>query len=102
MAKSIKSIYFYSDLLIKAEEQDLNLNALCNEALRIAVNKKENQGEVEGALGNYLTHQTERINDMKILRRLSKKRNERFNRALHAFAEKYNMELYEVIKELHL
>ena len=102
MAKSIKSIYFRSELLLSAEAQDIDVNAICNEALKIAVNRGHNQGTTEGAFGNFLQTQAEKAKDIEIVRKLSKNRDERFNAALKVFCSKYDLHLHEALKEIGL
>jgi len=99
MVKSIKSIYFMSELLMEAEQRKINVADICNEALRIALRSGGNTGSVEGALGNFLNTQAEKANDIKIIRKLSRNKDEAFNRALRAFAIKNTLSLSEALKE---
>ena len=47
MAKSIKSVYFESELMLMAEQQDININHICNEALRLALHPADSVAGAE-------------------------------------------------------
>lgn len=104
MAKCMKTIYFESAPFIKAEEIGIDIGAICNEALKIAVNNENAQGTTEGALGNFLNHQAGRAKDLAICRRLyahkEKDRNDNFNKAIRMFCEKYELDLAAAMKEV--
>jgi hypothetical protein len=102
MAKSIKSIYFASQVLLEAERQRLDLSAICNEALLIAINREKNQGNMAGAFGNYLESQAQRTKDVQIVRKVGLKQSPNYNSILRLFAEKYGITLQEALKEAGL
>jgi hypothetical protein len=98
MAKSFKTIYFESELMLEAERQKVDLNLLCNEALRAVLNKDVNSGSVAGAVGNFLDTEAEKTKDLQVLKRLSRVRDERFNQGLRIYCSKYGLELHEALK----
>lgn len=98
MVKSISTIYISSEILTEAKAKNLPISQICEEALKLSLNVDTNTGSVGGALGTFLNLQAEKKKDMETIRRLSRNRDQRFNRALKAFGEKYSMELIEVLK----
>lgn len=100
MAKSIKSVYFDSAVLLEAERQKLDIGGICNEALRLAVNKSVNQGTTEGALGNFLEHEAHKRSDLAIIKRLHSKQHPNFNQGLKIYAERYNLSISDAMKEV--
>ena len=100
MAKSFKTIYFSSELMLEAEKKEIDINAICNEALRIAVNREANQGTPAGELGNFLDKQAFHEKNKQIMRKLAKNKDERFNRNLHLYATEYGLSIAEALKEI--
>jgi hypothetical protein len=96
MAKSIKSIYFESDLMLKAEEKNLNLNFLCNEALRLALNDKSNTGQA-------INDAAEQAKDNQTMLRIKMIKGsmgrEKWQKAVIMYGQKYDLTIDEVIKK---
>ena len=98
MAKSLKSIYFESELIIEAEKQDLNVNSICNEALRLALN-------TDSATGEKLRLDAELRKDEQILMRCNVNRSksrvgaETWRKVVTAFATKYKMDIEDVLRK---
>lgn len=100
MAKSIKSVYFESILLIQAEEQGIDINSICNEALKMAVNP------VSTAAGEELKKQAELSKDNQTMVRYStglstKSGREIWARAVQVYAKKYNLSEADVIRKFN-
>lgn len=98
MAKSIKSIYFESNLLIEAENLNLDINSLCNEAIRLALNSENDETGLE------LKKKAEASKDEQVLIRCSLLRNSRAGRekwakVVTAYARKYNLSIEEVLRK---
>ena len=97
MAKSLKSIYFESELIIEAEKQDLNLNSICNEALRLTLNK-------DSATGEKIRNDAELRKDEQVLLRCSVNKSksrvgaETWRKVVTAFAQKYKMDIENVLR----
>jgi uncharacterized protein YggU (UPF0235/DUF167 family) len=102
MVKAITTIYLQSGILEEAKARKLEISRICEEALKLSLNHEANSGKVEGALGNFLTHQAEKKKDIDIIKRLSRKRDEKFSHALRVYCAKYNIELSEAVKEIGL
>jgi hypothetical protein len=100
MAKSIKSVYFESALLIEAEAQKVDINSLCNEALRMAVNS------VSSPAGEELKKQAETAKDNQTMVRYSTNRNtksgrETWAKAVALYGQKYNLSEGEVLRKFN-
>ena len=100
MAKSLKSIYFESELIIEAEKQDLNLNSICNEALRLTLNK-------DSATGEKIRNDAEARKDEQVLVRCSTNRSksrmgaETWRKVVTAYAQKYKMDIEDVLRRFN-
>lgn len=104
MAKSIKSIYFDSVILIEAETQGIEISAICNEALLLAVNQFKNQGTTEGAFANLLQNKAMRTKDLLIVKKhysnREKDKKGLFEQAISMYCEKYHLDRHEAMKEV--
>jgi hypothetical protein len=99
MAKSLKSVYFESELLLEAEKQGLKdrINAICNEALRVALNS-------DSDLGAELKLKAEKKKDEQIMLKYSLKRNSRqgakvWAKAVDLYSQKYKMSIDDVLRK---
>jgi len=98
MAKSLKSVYFESSLIIQAEEENVNINLICNEALRMALNATTNP------VGAEINKQADIAKDNQTMIKYSCKLNSPMGRAVWAkavamYAEKYDMTQEDVVKK---
>lgn len=95
MAKSIKSIYFESDLMLKAEEKQLNLNFVCNEALRLALNDNSSTGQA-------INNAAEQAKDNQTMTRIKMIKGylgrEKWQKAVIMYGQKYDLTIDEVIR----
>lgn len=105
MAKSFKTVYFKSENLLEAERQGLNVNLICDEALKLAVNRDLNKGTEAGEMGQYLDKQVLRQKNLKAMQKLSRERNtpmgqEKFTHNLRLYCIEYGLELNQGLKEI--
>lgn len=61
MVKSISTIYLDSDLLIEAKQKQVNISAICNEAIYLALQKGE-EGSTAQAVGKFINNKVEERN----------------------------------------
>ena len=99
MAKSLKSIYFESELIIEAEKQGMEkrLNDLCNEALRMALNN-------DSAAGLKLREEADLRKDNNTMRRIeinkdTRQGSIRWGKAVTLYAQKYGMDIADVLRK---
>lgn len=100
MAKSIKSVYFESVLLIEAEAQGVDINAICNEALKMAVNP------VSTPAGEELKKQAELSKDNQTMLKYSLNKSTRHGhetwvKAVQIYAKKYGLSEGDVLKKFY-
>lgn len=103
MAKSIKSIYFESALLLEAEAQNIDVGAICNEALRIAISKEK--GTEGGKVADFIKNQAQRAKNTAIMKKLAAHRDtpaglEKFQKNLRIYCTEYGLDIAEAIKEI--
>ena len=98
MAKCFRTIYFDAAVFLEAEKQHADFNGICNEALRLFVNRQANEGTTAGALGNYIQDETNKQKNIEIMRKLGKNRDEKFNKNLKIFCEAYHLTPQEALK----
>ena len=97
MAKSLKSIYFDSELLIEAEKLNIKMNDICNEALRVVLNSDSTTGEA-------IRKEAELRKDNNTMRKIEIGKNsrvgaERWGKAVKLYAQKYEMNIVEVLRK---
>jgi len=98
MAKSLKSVYFESELIIEAEKQKLRINDVCNEALRLALNSDSEAGEK-------IRMDAELRKDEQVLIRCSMNKvksrvgAETWRKVVTAFAQKYKIDITDVLRK---
>lgn len=100
MAKSIKSVYFESALLIEAEAQQIDINSICNQALKMAV------APISTPAGEELKIQAEISKDNQTMIKYSTNRNTRSGRetwakAVQMYSKKYNLSETDVLKKFN-
>ena len=98
MAKSIKSVYFESILLIEAEAQKVDVNNICNEALRMAVSATSTPA------GEELKKQAELSKDNQTMLKYSMNRGtksgrETWAKAVALYGKKYELNEGEVLRK---
>ena len=99
MAKSLKSVYFDSQLLLNAEEQKLNVNAICNEALSMALNQDD-------LIGEEIRKKAELRKDNQTMTKYNINRQSRIGaqiwaKAVNAYAQKYKMDISDVLRRFN-
>lgn len=110
MAKSIKSVYFESEVLIEAEKQGIDVNLICNEALRALVFQDKVKPENTEVMKE-MQEKAERDKNDAIIQRMfnartdavgqvNKSAHRRFVQALKVYCEAYRLNEDEVFLSL--
>lgn len=104
MGKCFRTIYFDAETYIEAEKQNIDFNAICNEAIKMVLNKEENKGTTKEATGNVLSFEAQKSKDIDLLKRLNTTitptGKQKFLRVFVAFCQKYNLSQNEANKLL--
>jgi hypothetical protein len=88
---------------MEAENQGLDVNSICQEALLLAINRDKTNGTTESAIGKFLNYEALRKTDVEVLRRSFNKKDANpnnlnvFRQILKLYMEKYQVDLNQAI-----